>query len=255
MKQFVTVVAAAALLAVGASGGAVAGSLITSEQIKDDTITSKDIRDDTIKMRDLSEGVQERLLAAGTPGPAGQNGTNGTNGTNGQNGQPGKDGQPGQNGQPGQPGQPGQDGQVAGVQTNWYEGDGGTIVDKTTVTLSNDGTPEGASVQIENLNMAVQAGEKVTFVYKLEHGAVYGGGVPRVFLEINGQYFNTFDGGPFANVDPNQPGVANGDGTFTKTVTVPANGRIGQAGAVADSGVGLVTISKLTIDRDVISFS
>ena len=136
----------------------------------------------------------------------------------------------------------------SGVNTNWAAKDGATIVDANTVTVSNAGTPAGSSVEIQNLDLPVQALSTVQFTYELADGAVYGGGSPRVFLEINGDFFNTFDGAP------NDAGVANGDGTFTKTVQIPANGRVGAAGVVQDSGVGSITVTNLVISGHTISF-
>jgi len=49
-------------LAVAAGGGAVAGSLITSANIKDGTIRSVDIRDGSIKLRDLRPSVRAQLV-------------------------------------------------------------------------------------------------------------------------------------------------------------------------------------------------
>ncbi len=142
-----------------------------------------------------------------------------TNGTNGTNGTPA---------------------QLAGVQTNWVAHTGSQIVDAHTLLLANT-APDGTSVEIENLNLAVQAQQTITFTYKLHDGAVYAAGSPRVFVEMQGTYINTFNG------DPADAGVANGDGTFTKTVTIGQNGRIGQAGVVVDAGIGSVTITNLTI--------
>ena len=48
------VVLAAGALAVSASGGAVAGSLITGKNIKDNSITTKDIKDGSLRTADLS---------------------------------------------------------------------------------------------------------------------------------------------------------------------------------------------------------
>src|SRR5687768_327495 len=54
-------IAAAAILALGASTGAVAGSLITSSQIKNNTIRSADVKNGAIKMRDLAPGVRAQV--------------------------------------------------------------------------------------------------------------------------------------------------------------------------------------------------
>jgi len=72
-----------AVFAIG-TGGAVAGNLVTSADIKDDTIRSKDIADGTVRIGDLRSGAISELK--GKAGPAGTNGTNGVNGTNGKNG-------------------------------------------------------------------------------------------------------------------------------------------------------------------------
>ena len=72
-----------AVLAIG-TGGAVAGSLVTSSDIKDETIRSRDVADGTLRIRDLRSGAVSELK--GKTGPAGTNGTNGVNGTNGKNG-------------------------------------------------------------------------------------------------------------------------------------------------------------------------
>ena len=105
--------AIALTLVVVATSGAVAGALITSDDIKDNTIKSRDIKDDTIRNKDIQAGAVtwEKSLSqatkdlieglaqsgaagppgepgpagpagpAGSPGPAGANGVNGTNGT------------------------------------------------------------------------------------------------------------------------------------------------------------------------------
>ena len=90
----------------------------------------------------------------------------------------------------------------------------------------------------------------VSFTYKLENGAAYSAGAPRVFIEIGGTFYNTFD------ADPTDAGTNNGDGTFTKTWTIPANGRVGAAGIVYDnsSALGTVTVTNLTISGQLISF-
>jgi hypothetical protein len=79
----VVVLAAAAVLAVSAGTGAVAGSLITSADIKDRTIQARDLKKDsvtslkikngTIKRKDLSKRVAGQL-GQGARGPAGPQG-------------------------------------------------------------------------------------------------------------------------------------------------------------------------------------
>ena len=64
---FGTVVAAALVLAVATTGGAVAGGLITSKQIKNNTIKSIDVRDGNLTGADVKDGgLTSADLAAGT---------------------------------------------------------------------------------------------------------------------------------------------------------------------------------------------
>jgi len=237
------IVAAVLALIFGTGVGASAGSLITGKNLASDSVKSRHITDGAVKQKDLSlklqrelnqivrvNDVQSQQIAAlqhkifvlentepaqGPAGPAGQDG---------------------------------KDGSVAGVQKNWVAKDGSSIVNAHTVALSNVGTPAGASVEITELNLPVQATKSLSFTYELADGAAYSAGSPRVFIEINGNFFNTFDGAP------SDAGVDNGDGTFTKTVTIPQNGRVGAAGIVVDNGVGSVTVSDLTIDGQVLEF-
>ena len=61
-----------AALVVSAGGGAVAGTLITGKQIKDNTITTKDVRNRTLTAKDLSPKTVARLRGAtGAPGAPG----------------------------------------------------------------------------------------------------------------------------------------------------------------------------------------
>ena len=55
-KTFTTVVAAAAVVSVFASGAAVAGGLVTSHDIKNNTIKSKDVHDNGLKGKDVRDG-------------------------------------------------------------------------------------------------------------------------------------------------------------------------------------------------------
>ncbi|GAA1761984.1 hypothetical protein GCM10009795_005520 [Nocardioides hankookensis] len=65
------------MLALGGTGGAVAGSLITSKQIKNNTITSADIKNKTISKDDLAASALPRAGAKGPAGPAGPAGAAG----------------------------------------------------------------------------------------------------------------------------------------------------------------------------------
>jgi hypothetical protein len=80
-------------IVLASTAGAVAGSLITGKQIKDNTVTTKDIKDKTLKTADLAPAAVKQLQAAGgapgapgargaqgpqgAPGPAGTNGVSG----------------------------------------------------------------------------------------------------------------------------------------------------------------------------------
>ncbi|GAA4381178.1 hypothetical protein [Nocardioides caricicola] len=92
--------AIALTLVVVATSGAVAGALITSKDIKDNTIKSRDIRNGTIRTADIQSGAvtwEDSLSqatkdlieglaqsgAAGPPGPAGAPGPAGPSGANG----------------------------------------------------------------------------------------------------------------------------------------------------------------------------
>jgi hypothetical protein len=74
---------AALLLALGSTGGAVAGALITGKQIKNDTITTVDIKNRTITRADLAGSALPRTGGpgpAGAPGPVGARGSAGAQG-------------------------------------------------------------------------------------------------------------------------------------------------------------------------------
>ena len=58
------VLIASGALLVAATGGAVAGSLVTSADIKDNTIKSVDVRNGTLKRADLSSGTVRSLKGA-----------------------------------------------------------------------------------------------------------------------------------------------------------------------------------------------
>jgi len=92
-SRVVAVLAAAAVLAVSAGSGAVAGSLMTGADIKDRSIeardldrasvTTKKVKNRTLKLNDLSSEVTAKL---GTQGPAGAKGEKGATGPQGPKG-------------------------------------------------------------------------------------------------------------------------------------------------------------------------
>jgi hypothetical protein len=62
-------------LMVASTGGAIAGSLITSAQIKDNTVTTADVKDGTLKTADLARATRTALSGAtGAAGPQGAQG-------------------------------------------------------------------------------------------------------------------------------------------------------------------------------------
>jgi len=95
----VVVLAAAAVLAISAGSGAVAGSLITGKDIKDRTIEAQDlhqgavttnkVKNKTLKLKDLSAEVTTKL---GTQGPKGDTGAQGPKGDTGAQGPKGESG-------------------------------------------------------------------------------------------------------------------------------------------------------------------
>ena len=93
-----TLVACASILAIAAGGGAVAGSLITSADIKDKTIkkvdlaknavVTKKVKNGTLKLKDLNQAANDAIANGGPPGPAGAQGPAGPQGPQGPAGTP-----------------------------------------------------------------------------------------------------------------------------------------------------------------------
>lgn len=95
--------ALAVTLVVGATSGAVAGRLVTSKDIKDNTVRSRDLRDNAVKNKDIAAGAVswgrsldqatretiEGLVQAGATGPQGEPGGQGPEGPRGPRGLPG----------------------------------------------------------------------------------------------------------------------------------------------------------------------
>lgn len=125
----------------------------------------------------------------------------------------------------------------------WVPGnDGTTVVDAHRVKLKDGNT----SLEAANLGMDIPFGAPVSFKYVLGDGVTCGGGAPRVFVEVGGVYFNSFDG------NPDQCGGEDGVVTFT----VGAAGTIGHAGVVFDSGQqGTVTVKNLKVNGTLIDFT
>ena len=83
--------AAVALVAVGSTGTAVAGSLIGSADIKDDSIRSIDVKDGSVKRADLSNPINRALARITKDGVQGPKGDKGETGAQGIQGPAGKD--------------------------------------------------------------------------------------------------------------------------------------------------------------------
>lgn len=111
-KTVLTLTASAAALVLTSTGGAVAGSLVTSKQIADNTVRSVDIKNGTLNLRDIRPAARAALQgqdgADGEQGPAGVAGPAGE--ASGVAGPTGPAGPRGATGGPGQPGLPGDDG-------------------------------------------------------------------------------------------------------------------------------------------------
>lgn len=274
------VVAGATVLALAGGGTAVADRMIGGE----------DIRNGSIGMRDLNKFTKNQIRgkkivvppAQGVQGPAGERGPAGPKGDKGDTGPAGAPGAPGA------PGTPADMGRIkaledklaaltlrvealeaedtSGVNRDWAPSDGGSqILDATTVKLrqyaEDDKTRvdggDGTSVEIQNLDLPVQAGDKIQFTYMRHDEAWAGGGAPRVFVEVDGVYYTTVH-----NTLPDY-GTKNPDGSYTVTVvpTVGAeakpipNGRIGAAGVVFDNGSrGFITVTNLKISGHLVLF-
>lgn len=84
--------AAVTALVVLGGGTAVAGDLIGSVDVKDNSLRSKDVRDGTIKKRDLYPALAQQLEPTTTTVNTGAQGATGPRGAAGANGEDGKDG-------------------------------------------------------------------------------------------------------------------------------------------------------------------
>lgn len=73
-SRTIAVTAGAAILAVAGSTGAVAGSLVNSADIKNDSVRSADVKDGNLRMKDLKPAVADRIKEGGPQGPQGPQG-------------------------------------------------------------------------------------------------------------------------------------------------------------------------------------
>lgn len=121
-----------------------------------------------------------------------------------------------------------------------------------TVTVSGWDNPSDAEGQYDgsslecSTNIAVIAGDTVQFTYELGTGtAPCGGGVPRIFVVIDGSYYNTIDGDPECS-------QANAN---TVTYTLPVAGTVTSVGLVYDRDIdGSVTYSNVVVGGQTLNF-
>ncbi len=106
-----------------------------------------------------------------------------------------------------------------------------------TVTITGSG-PGSAGSSLECVtNIPVEAGETISASYSLAPGTdLCGGGVPRMFVVIDGEYYNTFDDHP-NDCEPT-----------TTSLVLPVSGTVTQVGLVYDRGdFGSVTYSNARV--------
>ena len=128
---------------------------------------------------------------------------------------------------------------MASHEDGWAPANAGTTVEDGTIVLDTtdeDETPLGTSYETQDLGVELETGDVISFDYALSEGATCGGGQPRVFVEVDGTYYNTFDG--------NDDACGGEDGTVTYTYD-GETGDIEHAGVVfdniSDRGVARVT--------------
>lgn len=129
------------------------------------------------------------------------------------------------------------------------------FVDAVTARLvyqPNDQNNLGTSLEIEDLAMPSDGGSAY-FCFTPEEGAVFGGGAPRLFVEVDGTYFNTVDHGSTESL-PNENGDSCGEYTHMAALSIPT-GTVGHVGIVDDNGVsGSVLVMRPVIDGTGILF-
>lgn len=114
-----------------------------------------------------------------------------------------------------------------------------------TVTITGSGPGSaGSSLECTTSIPVVADVSTVTFTYQFaDPTQTCGAGVPRLFVVIDGQYYNTIDGDPECS-------EATGN---TVTYTIPVSGTVTQVGFVYDKGdFGSVTYSTATVGNVVL---
>jgi len=121
-------------------------------------------------------------------------------------------------------------------------GDGNVVVnsetDEVTISGGGEGTP-GSSLECNPDDFEVVAGDKIVFTYERgENTPACGGGVPRIFVILEGTEYNTING---------DPECTQADGS-TITYELPASGTVSWIGIVYDRGdFGSITYSDISI--------
>lgn len=139
----------------------------------------------------------------------------------------------------------------ASAAGGWAPANSGATVADGVLTLDTTDaaeTPFGTSFENPDLDHAVTAGDPISFEYRILDDASCAGGQPRIFVEIDGTYDNSFDG------NPDQCGSDDdGDGWWTVTWSAPATGTVGHAGIVWDnpSDRGVVEVRNVVIDSPI----
>jgi len=125
----------------------------------------------------------------------------------------------------------------------------GTVVrdsSQDTVTIAGSPGTDGSSLECDTA-IVVNQGDIISFTYALGEGtAPCGGGVPRMFVAIDGAYSNPIDGTRYNTID-GDPECSQADGN-TVTYVLPAGGTVTQVGFVYDRGdTGSVTYSNAKV--------
>lgn len=135
---------------------------------------------------------------------------------------------------------------VAAAAPGWAPTDSGTTFADGIVTLDSRGQADGTSYENQDLGVAVENGDRITFEYR----GPCGGGAPRVFIQ--GGAYNTFDQDPNGTTSEPACGTdADGDGWFLVSTTVEGieDGTAGHTGIVNDNiaNPSVIQVRNLTI--------
>jgi hypothetical protein len=118
--------------------------------------------------------------------------------------------------------------------------------DDDTVTITGTGADTPGSSLECTTEFEVEAGDTITFDYVMgDDTDPCGGGVPRVFVVVDGTVYNTFD---------DDPDCSDQSGT-TITYTLPVGGTVTHIGLVYDrQDTGSVTYSNVEVGGTAVDF-